>query len=72
MAKYSSKKYFLMSMAICFFFLLLIMGITVVEKNGKSLISGENLSLVSFKRSGWKLKFFKIHFMGQDFTLNFE
>ena len=65
------KKYFLMSVMFCFFLLTLIVGFTVVEKNTHFIISGENLSLMSYKISNHKIEYFKIHFMGKDFAFNF-
>ena len=66
------KKYMIMSIALCFFFLVLIMGFTIVEKNTYSIVYGENLSLVSYKMNNSKIEYFKIHFMGKDFTFNFS
>lgn len=65
------KKYFFMSAMFCFFLLTLIVGFTVVEKNTHCILSGENLSLMSYKIDNYKIEYFKIHFMGKDFTFNF-
>ena len=66
------RKYFFVSMMFCFLLLTMIMGFTIVEKNAEAIISGESPSLISYRIRGSSPKFFKIHFMGQDFTLNFE
>ena len=66
------KRYFFMSMTFCFFILVLIMGLSFVEKNGQSMISGEDFSFISYNIQKDKPKFLKIHFMGQDFIFNFK
>ena len=48
------------------------MGLSIVEKNGQSMISGEDFSFISYNIQKDKPKFLKIHFMGQDFIFNFK
>lgn len=48
------------------------MGFSIVEKNGQSMISGEDFSFISYNIQKDKPKFLKIHFMGQDFIFNFK
>ena len=66
-----SKKCFIVSMTTCLFFLVLIMGFTIVEKNTYSIISGENLSLISYNYNDYGNKHIKIHFLGKDFVFYF-
>ena len=65
-----SRKYFFTSMIICSLFLTLIMGFTIVEKNGQSIISGENISLISYTDNNQENKIVKIHFLGKDFVFH--
>lgn len=64
-----SKKYFFVSMTTCLFFLTLIMGFTIVEKNAHIVISGENLSLISYDYGDYGINNIKIHFLGKDFSI---
>lgn len=65
-----SKKYFFTSMIMSSLLLILIMGFTIVEKNGQSIISGENISLISYSDNNQENKILKIHFLGKDFAFN--
>ncbi len=56
----------------CFLILALIMGITIVEKNGQNMVCRENVSFLSYEFEKYKPKFIKFHFMGNDFTFNFK
>lgn len=66
-----SRKYFFNSMIISSLFLILIMGFTIVEKNGQSIISGENISLISYTNDNQENRILKIHLLGKDFSFCF-
>ena len=66
-----SRKYFFNSMIICSFFIILIMGFTIVEKNAQSVISENNMSLVSYMDKDSENKIFKIHILGKDLIFYF-
>ena len=66
-----SRKYFFTSMIVSSLFLILIMGFTIVEKNGQSIISGENISLISYTDNNQENRILKIHLLGKDIAFCF-
>lgn len=67
----NSKRCFITSMFSTFFVLLLTSGLLIVEKNARSVIFKENPPFLSYKKSGYRIEYIKIHFMGKDYKLNF-
>jgi len=66
-----NKKYFFVSMMCSLLIIALIMGLSIVEKNTQTIISGETSSFVSYSSVNDEIKYFRFRFMGQEIIFNF-